>query len=92
MTEGEWEEISLTHRGDSYAIGRWDNTGTFSEIRLSEVNLQSLLPLIQRECARLLESRSTPGLKEQGVEPIVAIPVRSFAVGSDLRRSELFTA
>lgn len=86
----EWEEIQLHHRGDRYTLERWDATSTLHSITLLESNLLSLLPLIHRECARLLANRSTPGLKAQGVEPIVTIPVRSFVVGEDLHQREVF--
>jgi hypothetical protein len=86
----QWEEVAIIHRGDNFDLERLDETGTFSAITLSEANLLSFLPLIQRECAQLLKSRSTPGLKAQGVEPIAAIPVRGFPVVSDLHGSELF--
>ncbi len=85
----QFEEVSLILRGDTYTLECRDNTGTLSAIRLSVASLLYLLPLIQRECAQMRESLSTPGLKSQGVEPIVAIPVRGFDVGSDLHQSEI---
>jgi hypothetical protein len=87
MTE-PMERVSLFRRDDDdYVLERRDSAGTFSAIALSEANLRSLQTLIQRECARLLEKRSTLGVKAQGVEPIVAVPVRSFVL---VHRSEIY--
>ena len=85
----EWEEIQLHHRGDRYTLERWDSAGTLHSITLLESNLLSLLPLIQRECARLLATRATPGLTAQGVEPIVTIPVGGFVVTEDVHQTEI---
>ena len=84
------EEIRLYHRGNHYTLERWDASGTLSAITLSEANLQSLLPLIQRESAQMLASRATAALTAQGVEPIVTIPVARFVVGEDLHQTEIY--
>jgi hypothetical protein len=85
-----FEEVSLEYRGNIYTLRRLSADGQLSEIKLTETNLLSLLPLIQRECAQLLASRTTPGLKEHGVEPIVTIPVARFVVGNDLHQTEIY--
>jgi hypothetical protein len=88
----EWDEVSLARRGDTYTLSRLDSTGKFSEIKLSTANLLSIQPLIQRECAQLLENTLSPHSKEQGVELIVAIPVQGFVVGNDIHHQEIFLA
>jgi hypothetical protein len=86
-----WEEVRLGRQENGgFLLERWDATRKLGSIVLGETNLLSLLPLIQRECAQLLANRLTPDLKEQGVEPIVTIPVTGFAIGEDLHQQEIF--